>query len=165
MVILISRQTAGALRPGYGSVHHAIKSLEKRGLLEEAGRARDPGTPERILYRRTAAGEKLLQEAHWAVSPPEYGAKLSGDGLYLAALGILPGEKRRALLEKALEQARERFEKLRRALGEGSPLAPAGVAAPDAPQGLPASDAGRVIALRHLQHLFAEISWLEGLLM
>jgi DNA-binding PadR family transcriptional regulator len=58
-----------------GSIHGAIRTLEKDGCVAVHERGSDDGRPERTTYVLTGEGEKefqlLLREGWWSVAPPK----------------------------------------------------------------------------------------------
>jgi DNA-binding PadR family transcriptional regulator len=63
------------------SIYHAVKQLDREGLLRSSGREDSPRGPARVVYRTTAAGEeeffRLLEAALLSPDIEEFGAGIA----------------------------------------------------------------------------------------
>jgi len=111
---------------GYGSIYHALNSLEKEALIREVAVEQEGGRPPRSVYRITDAGRaallQLVRESAVTGFDERHPVNLAATFLVL-----LPPEERVALLQerlRRLEQDQERVAARRaelRAFGERAP--------------------------------------------
>ena len=63
------------------SIYHAVKQLNREGLLNDSGRQDSPHGPARVMYRLTAAGDeeffRLLESALVSPDIEEFGAGIA----------------------------------------------------------------------------------------
>jgi len=115
---------------GYGSIYHALATLEKEGLVQAAGIEQEGGRPPRSIYRITDEGRRvflaLLREACKTSTSPKHPINLA-----LAFILGLPPEERVALLEERLRSLEARHELVEQTRAQLRPLektAPAAIA-------------------------------------
>jgi Predicted transcriptional regulators len=131
------------------SIYHALKTMAEEGLVEEAGREREGGKPERLVYRITSAGKKTFASL-MAEAADSSGAARDPLYLVLAFFRRSGAAERSRLLKRRtslLEAQRAALhEKLERMKGH-----------PDVDYW---SEAAVDLSLRRLE---AELEWLSGL--
>jgi DNA-binding PadR family transcriptional regulator len=135
---------------GYGSIYHALTSLEDEGLVQEVGVEQEGERPPRLVYRITEQGRAAFLELLKEASLVGYGGK-SPIHLALAFIAELPPEERVQLFEERLRQMQSDLTKIRLTRERLQPLE---------------SEAPWVLATldHHLGHLDLEIAWTRTLI-
>jgi DNA-binding PadR family transcriptional regulator len=132
----------------FGSIYHALRKLVERGSVAKVGEERQPGRPDRTIYRITSLGEEEFLERHRLLLNRYQRVYLDFDiGLYFG--GNIPAEELEAVLDQRIEHLTEVIATL-----EGYKEVPfEGIGKP--------VEASKIIIDHGIFHINAEIQWLR----